>query len=114
MPPAHGMAVVDFILGRDDLAKMWRDELGGMTRRIKELRRNFASQMVEAANMPSLARIESEKGMFSVLPLIEGAASRLAREEAIYVPDNGRINIAGINAERSQSIALKLAPFLQK
>ncbi len=91
MPPDHGAAVVRIVLGSETLARAWRAELGVMRDRINHVRRLLA----EAE--PSLAFLARQNGMFSTLPIGEGAVSWLRANYGIYMADSGRINLAGLS-----------------
>ena len=43
----------------------------------------------------ALAAIARQQGLFALLPIDPAAVSALRRDDAIYMPDSGRINIAG-------------------
>lgn len=109
MPPAHGPAIVDTILGDRELDRQWQAELGAMRERLGKLRQQFAAAMVDASGNEVMARLGNERGMFSVLPLSQGATERLRSEHGIYLPGSGRVNIAGLPQDRLADVAAKLA-----
>jgi aromatic-amino-acid transaminase len=93
MPPDHGASVVRTILSDDALRSSWRDELDGMRVHIKSARRKLASAQVDTLPMHL---IESQKGMFSTLPLSEAQVIELRERHAVYMTDAARINVAGL------------------
>lgn len=112
MPPAHGAAVVETILGDDTLRTQWRAELDGMRTRMQALRRGLADALNKTLGTDAFAPLASQKGMFSMLPL-QGPATELLRLQfAIYMPASGRINIAGLPEDGLEQLASQLAPFL--
>ena len=112
MPPAHGAAIVETILGDDTLRTQWRAELDGMRTRMQTLRRGLADALNKTLGTDAFAPLASQKGMFSMLPL-QGPATELLRLQfAIYMPASGRINIAGLPEDGLEQLASQLAPFL--
>lgn len=96
-PPAHGAWVVSTILGDKKLKKLWEEELAHMRSRIKEMREAFCQRISEKDKEVDFSFLTHQKGLFSFIGLTEAQAKRLKEEYAIYLPTNGRINIAGIN-----------------
>ncbi len=98
-PPRHGVAIVAHILSTPMLKKMWEQEVLGMHTRIEQLRRSF----VEALTSRSLKRnylfLTDRVGMFCFSGLKKEEVERLQKEFAIYMPLDGRINIAGLSNE---------------
>ncbi|MGC5799509.1 aromatic amino acid transaminase [Sphingomonas sp. NFX23] len=92
MPPDHGAAVVRIILSSPDLTQTWRHELEAMRRRIFDIRTQLANAH------PSLAGLHHQTGMFAMLPVSTKAARALRRDNAIYIVDDGRVNLAGLTA----------------
>jgi aromatic-amino-acid transaminase len=98
MPPDHGAATVRTILESGALRASWRNELDGMRTRLRELRAALAARgRVGCVDLSTLARGD---GLFAVLPLSGVQIDRLQSDHAIYLAPSGRINIAGLAAER--------------
>jgi len=91
MPPDHGAAVVRTILDDPDLRADWQDELAGMRRRLQTVREALASAH------PLLAPAAAQRGLFSRLPIDAYAVAAVRRTHGIYMPADGRINVAGLN-----------------
>jgi aspartate/tyrosine/aromatic aminotransferase len=114
MPPAHGPAIVASILADEGLSRQWKEELEQMRLRLGRLRTGFADALTRATNDDRYQKLAHQKGMFSLLPLDgEGAAEALRRDQAIYMPGSGRINVAGLKEGRLEDIAKAMAPFLK-
>ncbi|AOY88440.1 aromatic amino acid aminotransferase [Marinobacter salinus] len=94
MPPAHGAAIVETILGDDELRTRWQDELDGMCKRILHLRHSFADALAPAGDFSFIAR---QRGMFSFLGITPEQVRRLREENGIYLLDSSRVNVAGLN-----------------
>jgi len=112
MPPAHGPAIVAGILGDDSLRDVWLTELTGMRERLVRLRAEFADALASSTGANSLQEMAAGHGMFSKLPLTSDAAALLQREEGIYIPKSGRVNLAGLKEETLVDTASRIAPHL--
>lgn len=114
MPPAHGCAVVEYVLQHDILTSGWQTELGYMQQRIRNTRDSLADALIAATGNQSYDRIKSQNGMFTVLRFQDGEIDRLKREHGIYVPGSGRINIAGLNQKTLISFVEKASGSLKE
>lgn len=94
MPPAHGAAIVETILGDEALRADWQLELAGMCDRILGLRRAFAEALAPAGDFGFIAR---QRGMFSFLGISPAQVRRLREEYGIYMLESSRVNVAGLN-----------------
>ncbi|MES2058065.1 MAG: aromatic amino acid transaminase [Pseudomonadota bacterium] len=106
MPPDHGAAVVRLILEDAELALDWRAELAEMCARINDLRAALGQAH------PALAPIAGQQGLFALLPIDRDAVAALRTLHGIYMPDAGRINIAGLRAETVAPFVAALTPHL--
>ncbi len=104
MPPDHAAAAVRIVLEDAGLRAQWRSELDSMRERIQKLRANLAAELARLTNA-DFSFITRQTGMFSRLPLAEGQAQRLKDERAVYIVPDGRINVAGLNAENTAIFA---------
>jgi Aspartate/tyrosine/aromatic aminotransferase len=91
MPPDHGAAVVRMILDNATLRADWASELTDMRRRLQKVRQGLALAH------PLLAPIATQRGLFSRLSIDADAVAAVRRTHGIYMPADGRINIAGLN-----------------
>lgn len=103
MPPDHGAAIVRTVLDTPDLKADWNQELTEMCARIRHLRARLAE------TDPRLAYIDHQNGMFSILPLSRDAVLELRKEEAIYMADSGRFNVAGLSDDNVDRFAAAVA-----
>lgn len=110
MPPAHGAAIVAAILQDHSRRQAWVDELSEMRNRIAEIRRTAAEAFAQFR--PDLANIASQEGMFSLLPVSPENVRHLRAEHGIYMPDSGRINVAGMRVADVASVAERIGPYL--
>lgn len=107
MPPDHGAAVVRIILDDGELRARWRDELDGMRARLNGVREALA------AAHPALAPIAHQRGLFSRLPIDAQAVASLREAHGIYMPADGRINVAGLNHANLGRFIEALRPHLE-
>ena len=56
--------------------------------------------------------METNKGMFSLLPLSQAQIDSLRDDHAIYMADNGRINVAGLPPESLDRFVDAVRPLL--
>lgn len=105
MPPDHGAAIVARLLADDHLRRGWELEVGAMVARMKALRALFAGRM--AARLPGhdFGWLTRQRGMFSLLGLDAGQIARLREESHVYVPPDGRMNVAGISDGNVDAVA---------
>lgn len=96
-PPCHGAQIVAHILQNKSLKKLWLEELAAMRNRMKQLRLALAQGLAEGSNQRNWNFMKEQKGFFSFCGLSSIEVQRLIKEHAIIVPDNGRINVAGLN-----------------
>jgi aromatic-amino-acid transaminase len=105
MPPDHGAAVVRLILSSEELTADWRGELDAMRQRILGLRAALA------AAHPRLAPLAEQTGIFGMLPITAEAVRAIRADHAIYVADDGRANIAGLQHEMIAPLVAALTPY---
>lgn len=97
MPPAHGAAIVDIILGSEELTAQWHQELAEMRNRINGLRSDLVNALHARGVAQDFSFIERQHGMFSFLGINGEQIERLQKEYAIYMVGSSRINVAGIS-----------------
>lgn len=102
MPPDHGAAVVETILSDSGLVAQWQAELVAMRTRIRSIRALFGK-------VSGLEMIADQQGMFAQLALQPEQVKRLRTEQAIYMAESGRINLAGISLEEADRFIAALA-----
>lgn len=102
MPPAHGAAIVETILGDDGLRTQWQEELNGMCKRILHLRHGFAGALAPVGDFSFIA---SQRGMFSFLGISPEQVSQLRAVHGIYMLDSSRVNVAGLNDQVMPRVA---------
>lgn len=105
MPPDHGGSLVRIILQDPVLTTQWRAELEAMRGRIAALRARLADAFAERSDSDRYRFLVRHRGMFSQIGTTPEQAERLRREHAIYIVEDGRINIAGLTEEQVERFA---------
>nr|WP_313025930.1 amino acid aminotransferase [Pseudomonas lopnurensis] len=112
-PPAHGAAVVAAILADDPLRQIWQDEVERMRQRIASLRRGLVEALTPYGLDQRFGHIARQRGMFSYTGLSAEQVRRLRAEDAVYLVESGRANVAGLDAERLDHLASAIARAVQ-
>jgi aspartate aminotransferase len=97
MPPDHGAAIVARLLADDALRDQWREEVGTMVARMKSLRALLASRLAARRPAQDFGWLTRQRGMFSLLGLTEAGIGQLREADHVYVPPDGRMNVAGLS-----------------
>ncbi|MFH4484959.1 amino acid aminotransferase [Vibrio metschnikovii] len=95
-PPAHGAAVVTYILQNPALRAEWEAEVAEMRERIQEMRELFVTRLQEIGVNADFSFIERQNGMFSFSGLNKQQVQRLKEEFGIYIVGSGRLSVAGM------------------
>lgn len=109
MPPDHGAELVALVWEDATLRQQWVDELEAMRVRVEELRGLLVSGLKALRPDVDYSFVQRQKGMFSLLPLNTAQIQRLRDEHHIYMPGDGRINVAGISRRNVEYVAQSLA-----
>lgn len=97
-PPCHAARLVTTVLQNQDLRRLWHSELTQMRHRVMNMRKTLAQAV--GASLPSrnFSFMDNQRGMFSFLGISKEQAERLTKDFAIYLPNSGRVNVAGLNS----------------
>jgi aspartate/tyrosine/aromatic aminotransferase len=105
MPPDHGAAIVARLLGDPALRAAWESELAAMVSRMKALRVLLAGRLAARRPDRDFSWVTRHRGMFSLTGLDSAAIGELRSTHHVYVPPDGRINIAGVSATNVDRVA---------
>lgn len=106
--PDHGAEVVRVILEDKELRAEWAAELKEMRERMKRLRVKLADAIRQRSNSKDFDFIAEHSGMFSLLGLPADVVQKLKLEDAVYMINDSRINVAGIPEDRVGELADKM------
>jgi aspartate aminotransferase len=112
MPPAHGAAIVETVLGSEELTAQWHGELAQMRDRINGMRQLLVGKLVEHGVTRDFSFITAQNGMFSFLGISPEQVQRLQDEFAIYIVGSSRISIAAIAPDNVDYLAQSIAEVL--
>jgi len=98
-PPAHGASLVRKILQDKPLKARWLAELEQMRLRLIAVRQAMINGLAssEGAALRDWRFLTDGGGMFALFPLTAEEIETLKQEEGIYLVDNGRVNLSGLN-----------------
>jgi aromatic-amino-acid transaminase len=99
-PPCHGARIVSTILQHAELHPLWINEVAEMRTRLVKMRHSLAELLQGKFDF-----ISRQKGMFSYTGLSRSQVEKLISEFGIYLPEDGRINIAGLNLDNLHYVA---------
>ncbi len=95
-PPDHGARIVTEILGDACLRAGWEAELAEMRARIGAMRRALAEALAAETGSDRFAFLEAQRGLFSLIGATPAQVARLREDHALYMVEDGRINLAGL------------------
>lgn len=96
-PPLHGTQIVTKVVSTQELRSSWEQELSEVKERLKKMRRLFSKKMQERLSSHIIDYVEAQNGLFSLIGLRADQVLELRDRFAIFMPENGRINFAGLN-----------------
>ena len=112
-PPDHGAEIVRRILTQADLRAEWEGELAEMRDRMLELRKKLAEALKSRTNAKSFDFVAEHRGMFSLLGISKDAVAKLKANNAVYMLDDSRINVAGLPEKGMDELAAAIAEALK-
>ncbi|OZJ05841.1 hypothetical protein BZG36_00900 [Bifiguratus adelaidae] len=104
-PPAYGARVVNLVLNDPTLSKQWQDDLTEMSGRIIAMRKALYSALKKLGTPGTWEHIVTQIGMFSFTGLTKEQVSVLKSKYHVYLTDNGRISMAGLNTSNVEYFA---------
>jgi len=104
-PPIHGAAIVTTILSNPELRKQWMDEVKDMADDLTARRAMLYKELNEIGCPGTWEHIIQQIGMFSFTGLKSDQVDILKKEHHIYMLNNGRVSVAGINPSNAKRIA---------
>ncbi|MDO4442013.1 MAG: amino acid aminotransferase [Moraxella sp.] len=112
-PPSHGNAVVDTVMNDDALFTQWVGEVYEMRDRIRQMRQKLQDTLTAKLPERDFSYFTKQRGMFSFTGLTAEQVVRLREEFAVYMVENGRMCIAGLNNKNVEYVAGAMAEVLK-
>jgi aspartate aminotransferase len=113
MPPDHGAAIVQAVLGEPSLRAQWMEEVAAMRSRIRGLRREVVQQLREHCPQRDFGFIAEQRGMFSYLGIDASQVRALREQHHVYMTDDSRMNVAGLRRGNLEYFARAVATVLK-
>lgn len=104
-PPLHGARIVSKILKSPELTLEWKTELMNMRERVQNMRKALIAALLVKGQNHNFSYLQQQNGLFAFLGLTLEQVQYLLHEKAIYLPSNGRINLAGLNTHNVSYVA---------
>jgi len=105
-PPSYGAQVMARIMNDQELFADWQRDIKTMANRIIDARQKLRDILTNELKTPgSWDHITSQIGMFSFTGLNSEQSQALIEKAHIYLTNNGRISMAGINSHNLRYVA---------
>ncbi|KAG0239706.1 aspartate aminotransferase [Mortierella sp. GBAus27b] len=104
-PPAYGSRVVSVVLNDDKLYEEWKTNLSSMADRIIDMRKVLYNELIRLGTPGKWNHIVDQIGMFSFTGLTTPQVKVLKEKYHVYLTDNGRISMAGLNSKNVKYFA---------
>ncbi len=112
-PASHGNHVVDIVMNDETLYNQWVGEVYEMRDRIRDMRQKLQDTLSAKLPERDFSYFTKQRGMFSFTGLTAEQVGRLQSEFAVYMVDNGRMCIAGLNNQNVEYVANAMAEVLK-
>ena len=104
-PPDHGGKLVTLILKNEELKSSWIKELNEMRLNMLDIRKSLAEELRKESQSNRFDFLETHRGMFSLLGATKDQVLNMREKHAIYMIEDSRVNIAGLNKKRLSNLA---------
>ena len=112
-PPGHGNYIVDKTLNDPILFKQWEKEVYEIRDRIRAMRIHLHDVLQEKLPDRDFTYLSAQRGMFSFTGLSSEQVARLQCEYSIYIVENGRMCVAGLNSRNIDYVAQAMAEVMK-
>ena len=111
-PPQHGAAIVHNVLTTPQRCAAWKAEVASMAARLRDMRTALFAALKEidcppphGTRLTSWAHVVEQRGMFTYTGLTAVQVDLLRTKHHVYMPQDGRISMAGLNAMSCKTLA---------
>lgn len=112
-PPAYGGNVVDRVMNNSQLFQQWEQEVYIMRDRIRAMRSRLYEVLQAKIPERDFSYFIKQRGMFSFTGLSPQQVNRLKNEFGVYLVENGRMCMAGLNTSNIEYVANAMAEVLK-
>lgn len=112
-PPFHGGYLVDNVINDPILLKQWEQEVYKIRDRIRAMRAHLHDVLQAKIPDRDFSYIIKQRGMFSFTGLNPQQVDRLQSKFSIYIVENGRMCIAGLNTSNIDYVAQAMVDVLK-
>ncbi|TID29144.1 hypothetical protein CANINC_002101 [Pichia inconspicua] len=106
-PPAYGAKIVQTVLSNEKIHQQWVSDVAVMRDRLRNVRETLYNELQNCGG-PKWDHLVQQKGMFCYTGLTKDQV-RALRERSVYMTDDGRISVAGINSSNVKRLAQEIA-----
>lgn len=96
--PAYGARIGAKLLNDDYLNKIWGKDVYSVYERVTNIKRQIFSKLTDLETPGNWEFVTKAKGLFWFSGLNKNQVNRMMNEYSIYMSENGRVNIAGLNS----------------
>jgi len=104
-PPLYGARIVSTVLNTPDLFQQWKVDVKIMADRIINMRGELVKGLKAQGSTRDWSHITSQIGMFAFTGLTSQQVNRMMSEFHIYLTQDGRISLAGLNTKNVGYVA---------
>ena len=104
-PPDHGARLVTMILDDVNLRSSWESELNQIRETMQSTRNYLANELQRKCGSDRFGFLKAHKGMFSLLGATADQVQLMRNRHGIYIVNDGRINVAGLNKQSVPTMA---------
>ncbi|KAI1491282.1 aspartate aminotransferase [Biscogniauxia mediterranea] len=104
-PPLYGARIASTVLNDPALFSEWEENLRTMSGRIISMRKALRAKLEELGTPGTWNHITDQIGMFSFTGLTEAQVLKIRKDAHVYMTNNGRISMAGLNTKNIDYVA---------
>ncbi|KAG5458456.1 MAG: pyridoxal phosphate-dependent transferase [Olpidium bornovanus] len=108
-PPIHGARVAAMVMGSPELRHEWLVEVKAVCSRIILMREQLRQHLIALVPTRNWDHITRQIGMFCFTGLDADQCRRLTYDHSVYLTEDGRISMAGINRHNVRYVAEAIA-----
>ncbi|KAG7194416.1 uncharacterized protein KQ657_004629 [Scheffersomyces spartinae] len=95
--PAYGARIVSTVGSTPEIKKVWDQDVAGVAERMVTMRRRILDTLTKLETPGKWDHVIRQTGLFWFSGLTKEQTERMISEYHIYLTQNGRVNVAGLN-----------------